>query len=939
VKLVRTLFSLCAAFSLSAVVVAQDVPLKQPGLWAQDYLGRPADPAVRFGTLPNGLHYAILKNDTPKGAVSMRMLIGSGSLKEREEERGLAHFLEHMAFRGSANVADGEVVHMLERQGLRFGPDTNAMTSHERTVYMFNFPNATPDSIDTGLKLFREIGERLKLDPAAVEAEKGVVLSEERLRDTPAFKATKTQIGLLLAGTRVPQRWAIGTVETIKAATSERLRRYYRANYRPENAVIVVVGAIDVDQMEARIKSGFSDWKGTGEADRLNQPPPVPDRNAAEFVADGAPDELSLNWVRPVDRRAETLALDRERLRRLLAFRVLNNRLGDRALKPGNPFASAQLSISDSLLDTGSLTSLSVQADPSKWRPALDAALEEQRMLLRDGITADELKRATNSTLAAFQSAADSASTRRDEALADGLANAWQEGDLFTSPAQDLALVREIFAGETPQSVTESLRSIFAGTAPVVFRSARAEPAMPAALEAALASAQVRPLPTALVQTAVVWPYGDFGKPGTILSRRDDKALGATIVTFANGTRLIAKRTDFVKDRVAIAVGLGTGQSGIPLPLAHANWATSLYTVGGTGKISVPDLRRFLQTQGKIGGISAGISPTRFGLNGATRPADFEMEMQLLAGYTIDPGFRPELGDQFKALAPMLKTQINTNAGSVFQRGVVDLVQGNDRRFAATPSDGDIDTTEPADIAAIVRTQIGTPPDVTIVGDLPVEEAIRMTAATFGAIPRAARPAEPKPRITMTPARAEPFVFRHGGRADQAYFGLIWQMPDFLTDQKLSRTADVTTALIKARLVDTVREKLGLTYAPSASAYASIDIAGLGYIIVQAETPPDKFDAMRAAVLETIAALARDPIGEDELNRAKKPLVEAAQKARETNGFWVRSLGVVMREPRARDTVLGEPAALSAVTTADVKALLAGYVSGKTPITAISQAK
>ena len=215
-KFVRTLLCFLAVFALVPAAFAQDAPLKQPGRWAQDYLGRAVDPAVRFGTLPNGLRYAILKNDTPKDAVSMRMLIGSGSLKEREEERGLAHFLEHMAFRGSTNVADGEVVRMLERHGLRFGPDTNASTSHERTLYMFNFPRATPDALATGLKLFREIGEGLTLDPAAVEAEKGVVLSEERVRDNPGFKAVKANLGLLFAGTLVPERWAIGTVETIR---------------------------------------------------------------------------------------------------------------------------------------------------------------------------------------------------------------------------------------------------------------------------------------------------------------------------------------------------------------------------------------------------------------------------------------------------------------------------------------------------------------------------------------------------------------------------------------------------------------------------------------------------------------------------------------------------------------------------------------------------
>ncbi|MBO9581988.1 MAG: insulinase family protein [Sphingobium sp.] len=954
-KFVRTLFSFFAAFTLSAIALAQTAPsltpqgpvplapmpvvLKQAGKWAQDYLGRQADPAVRFGTLANGLRYALLKNDTPKNAVAMRMLIGSGSLKEREEERGLAHFLEHMAFRGSTNVPDGEIVRMLERHGLRFGPDTNASTSFERTLYMFNFPKATPDALDTGLTLFREIGERLKLDPAAVEAEKGVVLSEERLRDTPAYKAAKANVSLLLAGTLAPERWAIGTVETVKAATPERLRRYYEANYRPENAVIVIVGAIDVDQVEAKIKSGFTDWRGKGEPDRLAQVAPKPDKNADEFVADGAPDELSLNWVRPVDRRAETLAVDRERVRRMLAARVMNNRLSDRALRPGNPFASASLSLSDSLLDSASLASLAIQADPSRWRPALDAALEEQRMLLRDGVTADDFQRATNSLLASLQASADGAPTRRNESLADGIVGAALDDELYTSPAQNLAMVRAFVADETPETVTAAMRAIFAGTPPLVFRSARSDPATAPALETALAAAQVRALPAGEIRVAVSWPYGDFGKPGTVVSRRDDKALGATIVTFANGTRLIVKQTDFEKDRVNISVGFGTGQSSLSPALAHANWAVGLFTMGGTGKLSLADVRRIMQTQGKLGSVSATLGATRLWVNGGTRPRDFGTEMQLIAAFVTDPGFRPELGDQLRTMAPMLKTRIDTSAGSVFARGLVDLLQGNDRRFASTPSDADIDATMPADLPAIVRPMLKTPADIAIVGDLSVGEAIRETAATLGAVPRMARPAEPRPRVTMPPGRTEPFIFRHGGRADQAYYGLVWQLPDFFTDQKLSRTADVAAALIKARLVDTVREKLGLTYSPGVSAAASIELSGLGYLLIQTETPPDKFEAMRGAVLEAIANLVRDSIGDDELDRAKKPLIEATQKARETNAFWARNLSLLLREPRARDHVLNETKELGAVTSADVKALLTRYLSDKTPLTVISQAR
>jgi zinc protease len=941
VKFVRTLACLFAGLVLSAPALAQapTAPLKQPGKWAQDYLGRPADPDVRFGTLPNGLRYAIQKNDTPKGAVSMRMLIGSGSLKERVEERGLAHFLEHMAFRGSTNVPDGEVIHMLERLGLRFGPDTNASTSFDRTLYMFNFPTASTEAVDTGLKLFREIGERLKLDPAAVEAEKGVVLSEERLRDTPPLKASKVNLGQLFAGTLVPDRWPIGEVETIQGATSERLRRYYRANYRPNNATIVVVGAVDPAETEAKIKAGFSDWANDAAADVYTAATPSAAVRAAEFVADGAPDQLSVSWMRPLDRRAETLDVDREHLRRLLAFAVFNNRLGDAALKPGSPFTAASASVTDDYLDTGAMVSIGIQSDPAKWQDALQTVLTEQRVLLRDGVSADELKRASNGLLARMQAIADGASTRRDEALADGIVQTALDDDLYTSPAQDLALTREVFAGETPQSVTAALRTTFSAAQPLVFRSARAQPATPAGLEAGLASALARPLPEAQARAAATWPYTDFGKPGAVVSRREDAELRATIVTFANGTRLVFRHSDLEKDRVSVSIGFGTGEIGLAPALAHANWAVGLFTAGGMGKLTVPDLRNYMQTQGKLAGVSGNFGITRFWLSGGTRPADFAFQMQLLAAFTTDPGFRPEMADQLKAVAPMQKTQIDANAGAVFQRGVVDLVQGNDRRFAGIPSDADIDATQPGDLPAILKPQLGAPADVSIVGDITVDQAIEATAATFGAMPRGARPAESRATVAMAAPRAEPFVFRHGGRADQAYYGLIWKLPDFYTDQKLAHVADVAAALIKARLVDTVREKLGLTYSPSAAAYASPELSGLGYFIVQNETPPDKFAQLRGAVLDVIASVARDPITPDELDRARKPLVEAAQKERETNGFWVQNLATVLRDPRMRGEVLNEPAIIGAVTAADVKALLARYVTGKMPLTAISQAK
>ena len=916
-----------------------EAPLKQPGRWAQDYLGRTADPAVRFGTLPNGLRYAIMHNETPHDGVAMRMRIGAGSLKERDGEQGLAHFLEHMAFRGSKNVADGDVVHMLERQGLRFGPDTNAFTAHDETVYMFNFPRADATALDTGFNLFREIGERLKLDPVLIDAERGVVLSEERLRDVPSYQAIQASFGNALAGTAVPARWPIGKVDTIKAATRDRLQRFYRANYRPDNATIIVVGNIDPAAVERQIKARFADWKSAGKPDPLPTGTPAPLHPATEFVAAGSPDQLSLSWVRAADRRADTDALDREQVVRMIGLAVLNQRLSDRGLRPGSPFVGAGAWTTPSLFSSASLTQIGIAAAPEKWREAIDAVVEEQRSLLEGGVQPLELQRAVTTVRTQLQTSAASAGTRQNPNIADALVYAANEDSLYTSAAQDLAFAEPILASIKPDEATAALRSAFVGSGPVLFRSAQAGPAGTAALESELAATYSRSLAARAAQAPVIWPYAAFGSPGRVTSQATDAELGATIVTFANGARLIAKQTSFEKDKIQVSVAFGEGRVGASPKLIHALWATSFFPTGGTGKLGADQIQIWSQTSGKI--VSADLNSTAkaFTLNGYTRPADFASEMQLLAAYARDPGFRPEMGSKIAAIGPMISGQIDANAGAVFWRAQQRLLTGADGRLTYIPAPEDIAATRPEDLPELLRSALSGPADVTIVGDIGIEDAIRATAATFGSGPAAARSAPPAFRVTMPEARAEPLVATHGGRADQAFFGQVWPIPDFFADPKSAYAADVAAALLQTRLIDTVREKLGLTYSPSVQSVESMELPGLGYFGGMLETPPANFETFRSLLADQLRQLASGSIGKDELERAKRPMIEASKKDLENNGWWTGSLSAVLRDPRMKAPVLDRAANIAAVTPADVQALLQRFVSDKTPLTVIAKAK
>ena len=945
---VLTLSLLCAAAWLSLPARAEGTAVAALSLsaaaasapaWAHEQVQRTPDPAVRFGRLPNGLRYAIQHNETPKDGVAMRMRIGAGSLQERDDEQGLAHFLEHMAFRGSARVPDGEVVHMLQRQGLSFGPDTNAFTHFDQTVYHFNFPKADAAALDTGLMLFREIGEHLKLDPQLVEQEKGVVLSEERARDVPGMRAFVAEHALTLAGTRVAQRLPIGHVDTIQTATAEKLRRYYQANYRPDNATLVVVGNVDVDLVEKQIRERFADWKPAGKPDALHLGAPRPSQAAAEFVAEGAPDKLSLTWLTPPDNRPPTLEVEREQLLQQFASGVLNLRLADRTLKPGSPFLAAFGMALPRVYKVTGQAQLTVVAPPEQWAAALDAVTTELRQLLAQGVQPADLQRLLPMMRSAFKAMVAQAPTRQSAAIADAIVNAVNNDGVYQSAEQSLPEAESLLASVKAEDLTAVLRRTFGSAQPLVFRSAKAGAAGPEALARQLAGSMARPLQAQAAATAASWPYTDFGAASAIVSKATDAELGATTVQFTNGTRLVVKSTAQEKDKVNVQVLLGQGRSGLKPDQVHAVWALDTFPLGGTGQRSLAEVMQWLQGSGAQAGLALRVEPWHFVLASDTRPVDLKVELQLLAAYARDPGFRPEMGEKLAGAAPMLTNQFETLPGLVYMRELARVMNNGEARLGGIPSAADINATRADELPAILRPALAGAADVVIVGDVSEDAAIAAVQATFGA--GASRPRAERASLKRVPPKdgGAPYVVTHRGRADQAMLGWHWPMPDQWADPALSYTGRMAAAILQTRLVDTVREKLGITYSPSDSGGGSIDIPGQGGFMAQIETPPEKFDAFREVLRAQLKELAAKPVSADELQRAKQPMVEGRRKAPEHNGHWAFWLPRILDEPRMKGAMLGEGAGLEAVTAEQVQAFFRDHIAGRLPVEVVSKAR
>ncbi|NIJ09505.1 zinc protease [Sphingomonas vulcanisoli] len=929
--------------ALTALPQAALAKAKRPGVWAQTYTDRPADPSIRFGQLPNGLRYAIRKNATPASEISLRLYIGSGSLDEPKGSEGLAHFLEHIAFRGSANVADGEAMRILARQGLAVGADANAGTTPESTVFSFDFPQGGKPAIDTGLMLFREIAGKLTISDKSVDAERGVILSEERLRDAPGFHAAKAAIGFMLQGQLGADRLPIGHTDVIRHATAAQLRAFYEAWYRPENAAIVAVGDFDPDIVETQIKALFADWQGKGTPP---QPPVLgpPARRGEEvrlFSEPGAPTSAQINWVRPFDDRADTPDREREDYDGQVAQVVLNQRLQDIARRAGAPFLGAALG-QNNTLDSANITTLAINPLPDAPVPSIRAAIDEQQRALRFGISQTELSRALQTISTTMANAAASANSRPSPAIATTIVRDIATNEVTRSPEQNQADIQEWNRFLSLRNVNNALKRSFSGSGPLIFFSS-AQPLTggEAALRSAYDDAGKGLAAPAAAADLPGWPYTNFGTPGRVVQKREIADLGVTVVTFANGVVLGIKPQKMTANEAWVNTSFGAGRLGLPPEKAQSYWMVGLPPIlieGGTGKLAAGEMQRVLT--GKSVNVGLALGDDIFALQGKTVTRDLLTELQLQAAYLTDPGFRPESVTRAQIAVGQMIAQIDSTPTGVAKRDIALLMHNGDPRWAPLPTAAQLAQSRPQDLIALIDTALGSALQVVIVGDVTVDQAIDAVAATLGALPPRTPRVDPQPRDIRPPApNMVPKRLDHSGRADQAVAFETWPTDGYFANPQEALALMVTADVIKSRLFDQLREAEGATYSPEVSAPSSNVLPHFGSVEAQVEVAPEKTAAVFTLLDSITADLRAKPLSADELDRAKQPLIDKRKRDLQGNSFWTGIVSLALRDPRALDAARTMVSGLEKVSAADVQRVSAKYLLPNRAIRVVVKAK
>jgi len=889
------------------------------------------DAAAKFGRLDNGLRYVVLPNKEPKGRASVRLAIAAGSLHETETQRGLAHFLEHMSFNGSKNFPPGTLVEFFQRLGMSFGGDTNAFTSFDRTVYMLELPDVTGERFQEAFTYFADVAGGLLLLDAEIDKERGIILSEKRARDSIEFRQFVGEFEFLLPESRFIHRIPIGTVEVISQAPRAEFVDFYNTWYRPDLMTVVAVGDFDPALVEAKLREIMGPLAARAPArpaPSLGRVVPANGIVAKLLTEPEAPTvQIGIQTVAPHASEPDTSANRLKRLPRGLAMNMLNRRLSILAKKEGAPFLGGSVGAAEQFNFFRNV-SIELTAKPEQWRAALAVADQELRRALQHGFQPAELKEVVASAKNGLEQGVRAASTRRSEGLASELAGSFIDREVFTHPADELALFGPALDRITVDDCLAALRAVWPDDAGRFLwltgnlKLDNPEFEIKTAYEASRALA-VQP-PAKLEE--LKFAYTDFGAPGQIARETKVEDLGVTQIEFANGARLNLKPTDFEAGRVRVSVRVGGGVLSLPAGQPGlAFFAGNTFMAGGLGQHSADDLPRLLS--GKTVGTNFSIGGDAFLFGGTTNRADLALQLQLICAYLTDPGYRPEALRILEKNVGPFYTRLGTVVEGPLQTEAPRQLANGDLRFGLPPQQ-DVMSRTVGEMKAWLGAEFARGAlEVAIVGDFDPAEATTAVARTFGALPaRAAKPAYAAERKAAFPAQqlAESYVVVT--EIPKGVVQLNWPATDG-RDARLSRRLNLLGSVLQDRLRVKIREEMGDTYSPNAGANLSDTFAGYGFFGAQAVVDPAKARAVADAMRAAATSLFKDGVTEEELTRAKQPALAGIKQSMRTNPYWLGNvLAAAQEQPERLDWARTRLADTEAITAAELTALAKQYL-------------
>lgn len=886
------------AFAL-AIVAFVSLPSAQTAIPPELALDRtlPIDPAVKTGKLPNGITYFIRENKRPANRVSMRLAVNAAAIQEDDNQRGLAHFIEHMAFNGSEHFKPGELVSFLESIGARFGPHVNASTSFDETIYMLDIPTDRPGYVDRGMTVLQDFAGGISFIPEEVEKERGVVLEEWRGRLGAGSRLTDKQLPVIFKGSRYAERLPIGLPEILRTAPRERLLAFYQKWYRPDRMAVVVVGDVPVAEAEKLILAHFGGIpaaKGTVAEVDSSVPP------HKETLIDMSTDPEAQGWSVSIDfkRKADqdkTVRGYRKSLAENLVSQMLNLRLSDLSRRPNAPFIGAQAGPS-SIGRTTDMFELEAVVPEGKITEGLGALMTEAKRVQQYGFSADELNRAKAALLAGYERAY----RERDTSESASYANEYVRHFLAKEPIPGMEIEYRIASTYLPtitaDEVTALAKELITSDNRVVLGVAPEKKDTPPpsveTMRAAIARAEAAPVdrwadPTtnrALVEKAPV--------PGKVTARRTVAEIGATVLTLSNGIDVWLKPTDFKNDQIIFTAYAPGGLSlAAEKDYKSASLASAMVGVGGMGGFNPVDLSKMLA--GKIAQASPGIGDYSQAINGSATPKDLETALQLNYLAFTAPNMTPDAFDLLKRRLGASLQNRDQNPRALFGEKVEDV--NTSHHYSAKPlKPEDISTLSLDTMKSFYAARFGNAADFTyfFVGAFTETEITPLLEKWLASLPSTGKKSSAARDMGIKfPAATEKAEVVKGKEPASQTLLSFFADPGF--DEFEMHRLRAATSVLNIRLREILREELGGTYGVSVGFTNSPPIKGYGLVQIQFGSAPENVDKLVNAALKEIERLKAEGPSADDVAKVKELERRDLETNAKQNSYWLGSMQTV----------------------------------------------
>ena len=907
-------------------------------LQAQDNLTDklPVEPKLKIGKLSNGLTYYIQKNVRPEKKVELRLVINVGSILEDDDQQGLAHFTEHMAFNGTKNFKKNDLISFLQTIGVEFGADLNAYTGFDETVYILPIPTEKKENIEKGFQILEDWASTVAFDNGEIDKERGVVLEESRLGKGAEDRMFRVVYPKMFEGSKYAARLPIGKDDILKNFKYDVIKRFYRDWYRPDLMAVLVVGDIDPAEAESYIKKHFEKLKNPS-SPRPRALADVPERKTSEGIV--VTDKEATNHVVEIyytykKAKDETTVQDyRDYLVRVLFTSMLGQRMQELTQKAEPPFVFGGSNIGGWARGYEAYQSFAYLGKGGV-EPAINALVQENERARKFGFTASELDRIKKMLMKNIERSYNERDKTESQNIVEEYIRNFLEKEPIPGVENEFKYYKKYLEGISLDEVNQyANKTIPATTDPklvMLTGPANADFKMPtnAELLAMTESAGKADLKAYEEKAVAASIMEKLPVAGTIVAEKETKELGVTELSLSNGVRVILKPTDFKNDQVVMNASRFGGQYLFdPKERFNAEFAATVVTQMGVGQFSPLDLRKVLA--GKTATVAPRLGAISESLNGQCSAVDVETMLQLTYLYFTEPRKDDDLFKSFISKQQALYQNMAADPQFTFQDSVISTLYKNHPWAPKLPKPDNFGMINQQRALDIYKERFGNANGFTfvLVGKFDIDAIKPLIATYLASLPSTQQKSTFKD-VGLRPVKGVVKKEVKKGSEPKSYIRMFWNGEAPYSDAEQLKLQALTEVL-NIKLIESLREELSGIY--GGGMYGTLNKNPYNNYSLGVSLPcgPENVDKLINATMGEIDKIKTNGPTVDDLNKVKETWRQQYEVNIKDNAFWARQLLLSVESGSNPTEVLSYEQRVAALTPKDLKDAAVKYLDMK----------